>query len=73
MIFTNPNFLCCYQSFANQPYSFHYTANIAAIIATNYSNLLNQCFTNHNQSDPVLYSISLPVITNKFSIHNNQS
>ena len=43
--------------------SFYYIAHIVAI-ATNYSNLLYRCFTNHYQSDPELYITSLPMITN---------
>ena len=42
---------------------FYYIVHIVAI-ATNYSNLLYQCFTNHYQSDPVLYITSLPMVTN---------
>ena len=41
-----------YQSFANQPHPFYYIGHIFAL-ATNYSNLMYQCFTNHYQSDPV--------------------
>ena len=47
--------------------SFYYIAHIVAI-ATNYSNLLYQCFTNHYQSDPELYITSLPMITNNLPI-----
>ena len=61
-----------YQSFANQPNSFYYTAHIVATV-TNYSNLLQKCFTNHYQSDPKLYITSLPMITNKLPIHHYQS
>ena len=42
---------------------FYYIVHIVAI-ATNYCNLLYQCFTNHYQSDPVLYITSLPMVTN---------
>ena len=52
------------QSFANQPHPFYYIADIATIV-TNNSNLLYQCFTNHYQSDSVLYITSLPMISNK--------
>ena len=45
--------------------SFYYIAHIVTIV-TNFSNLLHQYFTNHYQSDPVLYITSLPKITNKF-------
>ena len=31
-------------------------------VAINYSNLIYQCFTNHYQSDPVLYITNLPMI-----------
>ena len=61
-----------YQSFANQPHPFYYIGHIVAV-ATNYSNLMYQCFTNHYQSDPVLYITSLPMITNKLPIHYYQS
>ena len=47
--------------------SFYYIPHIVAI-ATNYSNLLYQCFTNHYQSDPVLYISSLPMIINNLLI-----
>ena len=53
-----------YQSFANQPHPFYYIVHIAVIV-TDYSNLLHQCFTNHYQSEPVLYITSLRMITNK--------
>ena len=61
-----------YQSFANQPDPFYYIGHIVAA-ATNYSNLMYHCFTNDYQSDPVLYVTSLPMITNKFPIHNYRS
>ena len=38
-----------------------------------YSIMLYQSFTNHYQSDPVLYKTSLPMITSKFLIHHCQS
>ena len=65
MLLSLPN---VYQSFANQVHSFYCISHIVAIV-TNYSNLLYQCFSNHYQSDPVLYIISLPMITNKLPIH----
>ena len=61
-----------YQSFANLSHAFYYIGHIVAL-ATNYSNLLFQYFTNHYQSDSVLYIISLPMITNKLLIHHYQS
>ena len=49
-----------------------YMGHIVAV-ATNNSNLLYHCFANHYQSDPVLYTTSSPVITNKLPIHHYQS
>ena len=57
-----------YQSLANQPHPFHYIGHIVAV-ATNDSNLMYQCFTNHYQSDLVLYITNLSMITNKLPIH----
>ena len=70
--FTNAFFLLLllpiiYQSFANQPHPFNYNCHNVAV-ATNCSNLMYQCFTNHYQSDLVLYITSLPMITNKLPI-----
>ena len=67
-LFTNPIFMLLslpvvYQSSANQP---HIVA-----VATNYSNVLYQCFTNFYQSDLVLYITSLLMITNKLPIHHS--
>ena len=75
--FTNAVFMLLslpvvYQSFANQPHPFYYIDHIA-VAATNYSNLLYQCFANHYHSDPVLYITSLPMITNKLPIYHYQS
>ena len=50
----------------------YYIAHIVAI-ATNSSDLLYQCFTNHYQSDPEPYIFSLPMITNNLPIHHYQS
>ena len=61
-----------YQSSANQPHPFYDIDHIVAV-ATNYSILMYQCFINHDQSDPVLYITSLPMITNKLPIHPYQS
>ena len=61
-----------YQPFTNQPHPFYYIGHIVAV-ATNYSNLLYQRYTNHYLSDPVLYITSLPMITNKLPIHHYQS
>ena len=63
-------FLCiiianCLPIICQSALSFYYIPYIAAI-ATNYSDLLHQCFTNHYQSDPVLYISSLPMIINIF-------
>ena len=64
--------LIVYQSFANQPHPFYYIGHIVAV-ATDYSNLLYQCLTNHYQYDPVFYITSLPMITKKLAIHYYQS
>ena len=61
-----------YQSFPNQLHPFYYIDHIAAV-ATNYSNLMCQCFTNHYQSDPVLYITRLSMITNKLPTHHYHS
>ena len=71
-IFMLLSLLIVCQSFANEAYPFYYIGHIA-VVATNYSHLLYQCFTNHYQSDPVLYITSLPKITNKLPIHHYQS
>ena len=70
-------FLCiiianCLPIICQSALSFYYIPHIVAI-ATNYSNLLYQCFTNHYQSDPVLYISSLPMIINNLPIHHYQS
>ena len=70
-------FLCtiivhCLPIICQSASSFYYIAYIVAI-ATNYYNLLYQCFTNHYQSDSVLYISSLPMITNNMPIHHYQS
>ena len=75
--FTNAIFMLLslsivYQSFANQPHPFYYIGDIA-VVATNYSNLLYQCFANYYQSDPVLYITSLPMITNKLPKYHYES
>ena len=66
-------FLCYYyQLFTNHlPVSLisYYIGHIVAV-ATNYSNLLYQCFTNHYQYNPVLYITHLPMITNKLPIQH---
>ena len=66
-------FLCNYHAkflpFICQSGSFFYYIDHIVSIATNYSNLLYQCFTNYYQSDSVLYITSLPIITNKLPIH----
>ena len=61
VIFLLLSLLIVYQSFANQPHLFYYIGNIVAV-ATNYSNLIHQCFINHYQSDPMFYITSLPII-----------
>ena len=62
----------CLQIICQSALSFYYIAHIVAK-ATNYSNLLYQCFTSHYQSDPVLYITSLPMITNNLPILYCQS
>ena len=70
-------FLCiiianCLPIICQSALSFHYILHIVAM-ATNYSDLLYQCFTNHYQSNPVLYISSLPMIINNLLIHHCQS
>ena len=61
-----------YQSFANHLHAFYYIDHIVTV-STNYPNLLHQSFTNHYQSNPVYYTSSIPMITNKLEIHHYQS
>ena len=61
-----------YKSFANQPHFFYSIGHIV-VVATNYSNLLYQHFTNDYQFHPVLYITSLPMITNKLPTEHYQS
>ena len=70
-------FLCsingnCLPNICQSTSSFYSIAHVVAI-TTNYYNLLYQSFTNHYQSDSVLYISSLAMITNNLLIHHYQS
>ena len=61
-----------YQLFANQPHPFCYIDRTVAVVI-NCSNFLYRCFTNHYQSDQVLYITSLTMTTNKLSLYHYRS
>ena len=70
-------FLCiiianCLPIICQSALSFYYISYIVTM-ATSYSNLLYQFFTNHYQPDPVLYIFSLPMIIYNLPIHHYQS